>query len=76
MTNAGLGAVARETSGETLLWTGAASTLLTDASASAAETEEIMRVKENISGTLNKNKKSVDVKKPTSGLEKCEDESK
>ena len=54
MTNAGLGAVARDTSGETLLWTGAASTLLTDASASAAETEEIMRVKENISRTLNK----------------------
>ena len=60
MTNAGLGAVARETSGETLLWTGAASTLLTDASASAAETEETMRVKENISRTLNE--KGVDVK--------------
>ena len=60
MTNAGLGAVAREMSGETLLWTGAASTLLTDASASAAETEETMRVKENISRTLNE--KGVDVK--------------
>ena len=71
MTNAGLGAAERATRGA-----GAARTLLTEASASAAETEEIMRVKENISGTLNKNKKSVDVKKPTSGLEKCEDESK
>ena len=60
MTNAGLGAVARETSGETLLWTGAARTLLTDASASAAETEETMWVKENISRTLNE--KGVDVK--------------
>ena len=51
MTNAGLGAVARETSGETLLWTGAARTLLTEASASAAVTEVIMREKENIAGT-------------------------
>ena len=74
MTNAGLGAVARETSGETLLWTGAASTLLTDASASAAETEETMRVKENISRTLNV--KGRGCKKPTSGLEEREDESK
>ena len=74
MTNAGLGAVARETSGETLLWTGAARTLLTDASASAAETEETMRVKENISRTLNV--KGRGCKKPTSGLGECEDESK
>ena len=80
MTNAGLGAVARETSGETLLWTGAASTLLTDASASAAETEETMRVKENISRTLimivttTKKVWCEGSKKPTSGLEKCESE--
>ena len=40
--------------------TGTARTLLTDASASAAETEETMRVKENISRTLNE--KGVDVK--------------
>ena len=47
MTNAGLGAAERATRGA-----GAARTLLTEASASAAETEAIMRVEENISGTL------------------------
>ena len=62
MTNAGLGAAARATSGETFVWMGTARTLLTDANASAAETEVIMRVKENISRTLNK-KKVVNVKK-------------
>ena len=55
MTNAGLGAAERATRGA-----GAARTLLTEASASAAETEEIMRAKENISRTLNE--KGVDVK--------------
>ena len=49
MTNAGLGAAERATSGA-----GAARTLLTEASASAAETEEIMRAKENISRTSKK----------------------
>lgn len=52
MTNAGLGAVARATSGVTFVLMGTARTLLTDASASAAETEEIMRVKENIAGMV------------------------
>ena len=52
MTNAGLGAVARVTSGPALLLaTGIARTLLREASASAAETEKIMRVKENIAWT-------------------------
>ena len=69
MTNAGLGAAERATRGA-----GAARTLLTEASASAAETEETMRVKENISRTFNV--KGRGCKKPTSGLEECEDESK
>lgn len=51
MTNAGLGIAARDTSDVTLDWIGAARTLLTDAITSAAETEEIMRVKEDISRT-------------------------
>ena len=76
MTNAGLGAAERATRGA-----GAARTLLTEASASAAETEEIMRAKENISRTLRKRQRqkreeSEECKKPTSGLEKCEDERK
>ena len=51
MTNAGLGTVARDTKGAACFATGTARTLLTEASASAAETEVIMREKENISGT-------------------------
>ena len=50
MTNAGLGIVARDTRGAACLAMGTARTLLTEANASAAETEVIMREKENIAG--------------------------
>ena len=51
-TKAGLGIeTAREASGAAWLGTGTARTLLTEANASAAETEVIMREKENIAGT-------------------------
>ena len=59
---------------------GAARTLLMEASARAAETEVIMRAKENISRTsimiVTTTKKvwCEESQKPTSGLEKCEDE--